>query len=351
MIGGKSQSQSGGDSSVNIQAHNINISGVSAGEARQIAIDVYRANFSVLAQEAANTAMERATLLSNELINRLAQQFPETLNEFKQPGMQIAILAAQKEFARSGDKSVEELLVSVLVDRARENTRNLRQIALEEALLVIPKLTDKQVDALTLNTLVNDQYFMARSQEELIHYLGLVRQFKVVMGFRSPNVSHLEFAGCAKMSPSSSGNRGLDYHLRNTYPGLFPKPFTKEHFERTIPSAELFSDLLVPHGDAGLFRLNAISIEDINRFFSARGMDNELKKPLFDLLRASALDFESVKKVLMKLQDGLEFLFSFDNHDLFRLELTPVGMAVACANFKRRTGVDLHWPYHMRERM
>lgn len=351
MIGGKPQSQNSGDSSLNIQAHSISISGVSASEARQIAIDVYQANVPALIQEAANTAMERATLLSDRLIARLAKQFPETLNEFKQPGMQIAVLNAQKEYARSGDKSVEDLLVSVLVERARENTRSLRQIALEEALLIIPKLTDKQVDALTLNTLVNDHYFMARSKSGLKHYLGLLKQFKVVLGFRSPNVSHLEFAGCVKFSTLSTSKRSIDYHLRNTYPGLFPKPFTKEHFEKTIPSSELFSDLLVPHEDTGLFRLNAISIEDINQFFIARGMGNDLKKPLFDLLRSSALGFEDVKKLLIEIQEGLEFVFSFDNHNLFELDLTPVGMVVACANFKRRTGVDLNWPYHMIERM
>lgn len=349
MIGDKSQSQISGDSSLNIQAQSISISGVSAGEARQIAIDVYRANFSALAQEAATTAMERATVLSDRLIDKLAKQFPETLSEFKQPGMQIAVLTAQREYARSGDKLVEDLLVSVLVDRAREKTRTLRQIAFDEALQIIPKLTDKQVDALTLNTLVNDQYFMARSEAGLKKYLGFLVQFKVALGFRSPNVSHLEFAGCVKQSTTSSSQRSLDYYLKNTYPGLFPKPFTKEHFEKTIPSPELFRDLLVPHGDAGLVRLNAISTQDINQFFSARGMENELKKPLFDLLRSSSLGFDDVKRSLVALQEGLEFVFSFDNHDLLRLELTPVGMAVACANFKRRIGVDLGWPYHMRE--
>ena len=70
--------------------------------------------------------------------------------------MQLAVLAAQREYARTGDHALEELLVSVLLDRAREADRNLRQIALEESIAVIPKLTEKQVDILTQNTLVNE---------------------------------------------------------------------------------------------------------------------------------------------------------------------------------------------------
>jgi len=348
MIGNKSQTQTGGDSCVNIQAHNLHIAGVSAGEARQIALDVYKANFVVLSQEAISTALSRAEKLSDDLIAKLSVLDEQLLSQFRTPGMQLAVLGAQREYARTGDETVEQLLVSVLVDRAREANRNLRQIALEEAITVIPKLTEKQIDILTLNNLVNDHYFVARSMPALKNYLSTVARFKATIRFMSPDIRHLEFAGCAKLRTPTK-IKSLDAKLRESFPGLFPKGFTREAFAAAVPQSERFEALLVPVESTDLVRLNAVSIEEINLFFQANSIGNEEKKPLFDLLRSTSMDIKEVKQILLDMEPSLDFLFSFDNRDIFDLELTPVGVAIATANFARKIGHRLGWPYSMRD--
>jgi len=302
-----------------------------------------------LSEEAVSTALARAERLTDELINKIATLNPALLSEFQSPGMQLALFSAQKECARTGDETVEQLLVSVLVDRAKERERSLRQIALEEAITVIPKLTEKQIDILTLNTLVNDHYFSARSLPALKSYLSRVMQFKATIRFMSPDIRHVEFTGCAKLT-TSSRNKSLDMKIKESFPGLFPKEFTKDEFITAIPRSEEFEALLVPcDSKEGYFRLNAVSIEDINQFFQLRNLNNDDKKPLFDLLRSASLDIKDVKARLIELEPGIEFVFSFDNHDIFSLELTPVGMAIASANFARKMGYPLGWPYHMRD--
>lgn len=348
MIGDKSQTQTAGDSCVNIQAQHLHIAGISAGEARQIALDVYKANFAALSQEAISTALSRAEKLSDDLIAKLSELDEKLLSQFRTPSMQLAVLGAQREYARTGDETVEQLLVSLLVDRARENKRNLRQIALEEAITVIPKLTEKQVDILTLNTLVNDHYFVARSLPALKDYLSTVARFKAMIRFMSPDIRHLEFAGCAKLT-SPTRIKSLDAKLKESFPGLFPKGFTREAFAAAVPQSERFESLLVQMESTDLVRLNAISAEDINSFFQAHGIGNEEKKFLFDLLRSTSMDFKEVQQILIEMEPSLDFLFSFDNRDIFNLELTPVGVAIATANFARKIGHPLGWPYSMRE--
>jgi hypothetical protein len=65
--------------------------------------------------------------------------------------MQYAVFTAQREFARSGDDQLGDILVDILVDRTKEPDRSLLQIVLNESLNVAPKLTADQLAAFCLN--------------------------------------------------------------------------------------------------------------------------------------------------------------------------------------------------------
>lgn len=58
---------------------------------------------------------------------------------------------------------------------------------------------------------------------------------------------------------------------------------------------------------------------------------------------------EEVKSYLIKLENNIEFIFDLKNNHIFKFELTPVGIAIAIANFKQKLGFDLNWPYSMRD--
>ena len=348
MIGDKSQVQRAGDSSVNVQAHNVYIAGISASDARQIALDVYKSNFAALSQEAVSTAFRRAEKLTDDLIEKLATQDGKLFAQFQSPGMQLALLAAQREYARTGDDIVEKLLVSILVERAKTHERTLWQIALEEAISVIPKLTEKQLNILTLSTLLNDHYFIGGTIDGLKWYLSTVMRFEVTISFRSPEIQHIEFTGCAKVRPFDS-NSNLDVKLKKSFPGLFPSGFTEEQFKNAVPNSERFHVLLEPLRTAGLLKFKPASFEGINSFFETHGLGDEEKKPLFDFLRLTSLDPKGVRSVLIAIQPGIEFLFSFANAEISDLALTPVGIAIAAANYTRTMGHSLALPYSMRD--
>lgn len=348
MIGSSNQRQSAGDGSTNIQAQNIYITGVSESEARRIALDVYKANIEELSNTAKEIAISRAEKLTEALIERLAEKGGSLPAELRTPGMQLSILAAQRETARAGRQPTEELLVSLLVDRASESERTLRQIAIEEAIVTVPKLTDTQVDMLTANLLVNDNYYMAGVPGGLERLLHLLDKFRFAIGWRSPDVSHLEFTGCGRRFVDAS-RKTLDLAIRDTYPGLFQKPFGLNEFSGKVPDHELFSDLLRPVPDAPQqFTIAAVSLEDVNRFFSECGLPNEKKQGIFDFLRSHTLDPQKIRENLKGRTPSADFVFTFENHEAFALDLTPVGVAIASANFARKVGTSVAWPYHMR---
>ena len=141
----KDKKQEGGDGSSNIQAENVNVyNGITYKDAKEIALDVFNSNFIRLKSEAAQIAAERA-----EEITEKNEKSPESLEEFKNPAMQDALFQTQKEYAKSGDEELGNLLVDILVDRAKTQERNMLQLVLDESLLVAPKLTVEHFDLLT----------------------------------------------------------------------------------------------------------------------------------------------------------------------------------------------------------
>ena len=137
MINDRVQKQEAGDGSTNLQGQSIVIhQGISYADAREIALDVYKANFIQLSQEAADLARQRATELTDDFLQKLKADNESAVASMSTPGMQAAIYEAQKQYAKTGDKNLEGLLVDILVERAATSERNIKQIVLDESLSV-----------------------------------------------------------------------------------------------------------------------------------------------------------------------------------------------------------------------
>jgi hypothetical protein len=107
MISDKVQKQQGGDSSTNLQGKSIVIhQGISYSDAKEIALDVYRANFLQLSQDAAELARDRAEELTDNFLVKLKEENEAAVSEMSTPGMQAAIYEAQKQYAKTGDKNL-----------------------------------------------------------------------------------------------------------------------------------------------------------------------------------------------------------------------------------------------------
>lgn len=119
MIKDSNQKQEGGDHSTNLQSKTVTIyQGISYAEAKEIALDVFKANFIQLKQEAAEIAKTRAEEITDVFLEKLNSRNPDAIRNFNEPALQDALFTAQKEYAKTGDKDLGDLLVDILVDRA-----------------------------------------------------------------------------------------------------------------------------------------------------------------------------------------------------------------------------------------
>jgi hypothetical protein len=138
------------------------------------------------------------------------------------------LFTAQRDYARIGDKDLSELLVGILVDRSALEERSLKQIVLNEAIAVAPKLSSEQFDILSLCFIV--QYTRQPPQETKAScedYRSKVLPFIPSIPRHDCSYQHLAYTGCASigLDVATLGNI-----LQAQYPGVFTA-FTADHIE------------------------------------------------------------------------------------------------------------------------
>ncbi len=241
MINDDVKKQAGGDGSSNTQANEITIhNGITYRDAKEIALDVYKANFLELQKSAAHIAKQRAEEITDAFLNKLQENNAEAISQMNEPGMQMALFEAQKSYAKSGDEELESLLVDILVERAETTERNLKQITLDEALQIAPKLTEEHLAVLTLN------FFISKStQLEINNYdsfkektLGTLKTLSKQISENRSSISYLKYTGC--ITPLTNTKfKSIEELIRNSYQGLFLKGFSLEELQEITVTTEI----------------------------------------------------------------------------------------------------------------
>lgn len=334
MIKDDIQKQEGGDHSSNFQGKTVNVySGLSYKDVKEIALDIFTSNFIKLKSEAAIIAKERAEEITEKILQELQAKTPEALEEFIQPSMQDALFSAQKEYAKSGDKDLGDLLVDIIVDRANVPKRNILQIVLDESLHIAPKLTSEHLDALTLNfLLIRTRRLDIGTLDDLKkHFLNRIIPFTKSIVPEYANYNYLEYLRCGHIR---TGNYGaLEKNLKEVYKGFFSRGFTKEELENEFGSSFPLDKLIVPclH-DKTKFQIGVFDEEVIEIEGKKINLGNDFILKIKSFFNNTTLDDASVKNKLLDMHPNMSRIFDFWEKSLIKkFELSSVGIAIAHA--------------------
>ena len=327
------------------QTVNIIQSGITYTDAREIALDVYKANYLQLSENAAQVARQRAEELTDQFLNELKERNADAIASMESPGMQHALFSAQKDYARTGDKDLESLLVDILVDRAGTAERSIKQIVLDEALAIAPKLTAEQMDALTINFLITrTQNHGVQSLETFLGYLDShIAPFVNTLASNTSCYEHLEYTGCGGLTLIGSLKPICQFY-KQTYHGLFVKGFENEMWKERFPDRP---DLLkwavtTCQQDSSKLQINAMNEGVLKTLCEQHGVSSDDLDKLKQLFNFSPMTDVEVKDYITGARPGLQRLFdAWENSQISKMTLTTVGIAVAHANFRRRTGQQL----------
>lgn len=343
MINDKNKKQEGGDGSSNIQAENVNVynTGITYTDAKEIALDVFKTNFIHLKNEAAQIAAERAEEITENILKTLNDKHPESLKEFEQPAMQDALFTAQKEYAKSGDKDLGDLLADIIVDRAKVSKRNMLQIVLDESLTIASKLTVEQLDSLTLIfLLIRTRKMVIRNYNEFKTYL-LQYIFPFVDNLIKDNehYNYLEYLRCGHIRAGNYGK--LENNLRETYKGFFAKGFSMEELDETFPKDKPnFQGLIIPcFHDKTKFQIGVFDNETLEKRMIEKGFNPTQTNKTKQFFNKTTMPNNEIKELLINFDSKMEKVFDvWDNSYFNQFELSHVGIAIAHANYRRRTG-------------
>lgn len=340
-----SKKQQGGNHSTNFQGEviNFNSTGLSVADVKEIATDVFKSNFEVLKGQAKETAEERAVEITEKYLYELLEKNPAGINAAEDPDFQQSLFQVQKEYAKCGDKELGDLLVDILVDRSKEDQRNLRQIILNEALIVAPKLTTSQLDILACCFLLcNTKNTAVKNFGELIDYLEQnILLYNSSLSEKDIVYKHLEYLGCASIR---TGSRDFVKILRETYKGLFCKGFNPELLDELVDENNDILKIVMPSiHDSSLVQAKGMDDMVVKLFannFSSLS-DNQVEK-LLQINNQHMMSKLEVRSYLEKTYPTIKRFFKLIDTTPFKsLELTSVGIAIAHAYARKKNAIDL----------
>ena len=326
------QTQETGSHSLAIQANTVNL-GVTPDEVRQIALDIFRANFYRLSEEAQRLAEARAAELTERLLKRLAEEAPSMLFRAKDPDMQYALFTAQREYARSGDGNLGDILLNLLVERVRAEDSQLPRIIVNEALEVVPKLTRQQMDLLTLVFLI--RHVSDASEDDQINMIDQLRNyarpFLPSLTLSSVAYQHIHYTGCAVLENIIH----LERFLAARSPGSFMKPIPMTRWNLLFPRGQ-FKALLEQISGKNAYRLKARTYSELVEQAEPMGASYSDVERIWSFVRENQVQGETFRaRMAIEFPEFQGLSEVWNETALGRLELTSVGTMIAATNFER----------------
>lgn len=313
--------------------------GLSYSEVRDVALDVFRANFYQLAGVAAETASVRAQEITEDFLAKLEKENPSGISKSNDPDFQYALFTAQREYARCGDKELEALLVDLLVDRSKQEQRDILQIVLNESLSTAPKLTESQLAALALVFMFKyTQNFGIGNHEMLGDYLDKhAAPFVSKASKGNSSYQHMEFTGCGSIG---MGQLTLESIFGNTYQGQFQKGFDEgEIAARNISIGNDIRFFIPCFNETTKLQVRANSKEILTKNFETHGVPEPDRTQIMALFDAAKMSESEIRDKCVAIRPYMNDLFVlWSESPMKNFTLTSVGIGIAHANIKRLVG-------------
>lgn len=327
------QKQSSGDNSFNLQAKSIVINGISLEQARQIALDVYRANALELKEIAQQTALHRAEAITDKFFSKLLSVNPSCVEASRDPDFQYTLFEAQKGFSRSGDETLGDLLVNLLVKRAEEKGRSLKQLVLNEAVLTIQKLTQEQIDVLTVAFLLRyTRVYKALTPQSFFEF---IEKDILPLTLSAPKADsfyhHLVYTGTATVQMTSISLPAIFLAI---YGGVFSKGLTQDQVNSIIKDDVSLGRFLIPClRNKDLLQVRFQGLEVLNESLCKEGLEEDVIAIVRQLHNSGLLsENEVLSEIIESLPSATSLFQLWNSSALKNLVLTSVGIAIGHAN-------------------
>ena len=150
--------------------------------------------------------------------------------------------------------------------------------------------------------------------------------------------THIKYLGCGHLR--SGHYQQLEENLRLTYKLFFSNGFSKEELISEIGDGHNLSNLIIPcFHNTNKFQINAQNNDDLEQICNQNELNQKVIEKLKKYLIKTTKDQYNAKIMLSEAIPGMNKIFHIWNqYSVNKLELTNVGIAIAHANYRRKTG-------------
>lgn len=340
--------QTAGENSKNLNVMGDYHEGLSYKDARQVALDVFKANSSVYTEIAKKTIDERVVNITDDIFTMIYSELPDTVEKLVEPAVQDTLLKIQKEYAKNDDPALKERLIALLKNRLKADEKDMETIVLDEALEIVPKLTGIQLNILSLHLTVlrilhhevtnRDTFFHMLTSKILLFYSN--RMSKTI------EYAHLQYLGCTGILSESSTYKPIEEIFRNRYAGLFSRGFSREEFYEYMGiEIQEFQQLITTcQIDKEKYQFNAMN-ENVLKYSIAQSGKQEYEEKLLQYYKEHIMEVKEIKDDISSHVQGFEELADFwkKTSEFKSMNLTSVGIEIGLLNYNLQTGSKIQW--------
>lgn len=350
------------DSQINQAGGNVIVNnyGMSVTEVMGLVKELVSYEMSQYLQQAQITAQDRLEDFSSKFEERIDAKLHEHLSRFNEPSIQLAAREAALGYIRNGNTVEGDALIDLLIERVLVEEHSTQQKLIDQAIKILPTLSNECLALITFIAFVNIQKFCSRHDyQKWIECINPV--IDTLVKVKPLDIAFLHQAECA------TGVPGISYVKNYIESQLQHEDLFFRH-----PASEQFTSYLknkygMKFFEKGIrlsrslghqFVVNFISIfipDDSQCFNCMRTSSNHLKQILVenkldDL--AEDLDKFMEESVPYTKDEVKEFFIStnknwntalglFSREDFQSMRLTPVGNYIACRQLTKLSGKEL----------
>jgi len=315
--------------------------GLTYEDAKNVALDTFRANFYELAGVAQTIVDERVEYITDKILEGLKKEHPDGLDQAQDPGFMSALYEAQMGYVKSGDEDLEKVLINLLVDRSKETSRNLKQLVLNEAIKTAERITAEQADILSLIFIITKtRNNRISSHQEFSDYFSQQVLPLLVAPPNDTNLFHLSSTGCGDVL---LGGFSLEGSFVTHYDGLFTKGFELTEEISNKLSRNTIDTLIRPClNDNSKWQVNIVSKDKLDNYEPFLSIPPEEQEQIRELCSLGIMDHNEIRDKTIELLPAMKDLYEiWENTKLKLIRLTGVGIAIGHSNLIRKTGLAI----------
>lgn len=321
-----------------------NYHGLSSKETTVLFQELYEKNKTDLLASAETVARERVGKLGREFFVAADKELSGAdLEKFSNPDVQEMMLQAANYASRKDSEVLRKHLSKLLVDRIKHDGNELKSIIYDEAIATVGKLTNNQLNILTLVFLL--LYTSNAGISNWDNFNQYVNQFlKPFMEINSTQIDfqHLVYTGCASLS---FVGRDLGKALVNNYPFLFAKMIPQKDIDVLGLSNAKNSLFQLTEEDGKCFYVpkTTIRLENLEEnLVQAAGIDPEVSKKVVEIYKKNLKGSGEVAKDLKEKTDsGGKLVDIINDKNIRSMSLTSVGIVIAASHYEQVTNSKL----------